>query len=105
MHIPNAMCHWIVTRIFSLKVDFEIVLDLVFQTLRKHFLKVNFSKCSVKNSTQMGGDPLSTFAQSVGVSWDVGLAVVKPGKSWANWDGGSSLFHGLNCASKLEKSF
>lgn len=52
-----------------------------------------------------GGDPLSTFAQSVGVSWDVGLAVVKPGKSWANWDGGSSLFHGLNCASKLEKSF
>lgn len=58
MHIPNAKCHLIVTRIFSLKVDFETVLDLVFQTLGKHFIKVNFSKCSVKNSTQIGGPTL-----------------------------------------------
>lgn len=58
MHIPNAKCHLIVTRIFSLKVDFETILDLVFQTLGKHFIKVNFSKCSVKNSTQIGGPTL-----------------------------------------------
>lgn len=38
-----------------LKVDFETVLDLVFQTLGKDFIKVNFRKCSVK--TQIG-DPI-----------------------------------------------
>lgn len=59
MYIPNAKCHLIVTRIFFFlvkkkKTVFETILDLIFPTPGKHFLKVNLNKYSVKISTQTG---------------------------------------------------